>query len=105
MNQKFNLSLIESILQIHGMTEDKYKIKFFLDSQIEKMPDFMRAGIFLIACIFNILTIFLRFRVFSSLGLKDRAYAISFFKPLPLFKIFFRFYESIILLKALELKC
>ena len=36
MNQKFQISLIESILSMHDMSSDIDKIQNFLESQIKK---------------------------------------------------------------------
>lgn len=105
MNQKLQISLIESILSMHDMSSDIDKIQNFLDSQIKKMPDFMRTGILFIGHAFNLLTIFIKFRLFINLELRGKIQSITIFKSLPLFKIFFRFFESIIILKAIELKC
>ena len=105
MNHKFQISLIESILSMHDMSSDIDKIQNFLESQIKKMPDFMKAGILFIGFSFNVLTIFVKFKFFTNLELSSKIHSILIFKSLPFFKIFFRFFESIIILKALELKC
>jgi hypothetical protein len=105
MKQKLQTSLIETILGMHDLSSDIYKIQNSLELQIEKMPDYMRAGILLLAYSFNVLAIFVKFRFFTSLKLSQKIHTISIFKKLPFFKIFFRLFESIIILKALELKC
>tara|TARA_B100001093_G_C26839025_1_gene1019672 strand:- start:1819 stop:2136 length:318 start_codon:yes stop_codon:yes gene_type:complete len=103
MQKKFQVSLIETILNYRNISADTKIVYMYLNSQIKKMPDYMMIPIYVIGFFVNIVSIITTLKRFSKLDIKKRIQLSLILRNLPIFKIFYRFYESITILKGLEI--
>lgn len=96
--------IIDSLLYRHNLKADTIEINAFLKKQINKMPDFMKFIVSVIHTLFYFFINVITFGKFNHLNIAKRTRIIFFYRSLPLFKIFFRLVETIVLLKAIEEK-
>ena len=96
--------IIDSLLYRHNLKADTSEIHVFLEKQINKMPDFMRFIVSVIYALFYFFINLITFGKFNYLNISKRTKIIFFYRNFPLFKIFFRLVETIVLLKAIEEK-
>lgn len=101
---KFNLSIIETIKFINGLRFDNDDVLNFLNSQIEKLPDYMNIGIKIGSLFFNYIFLFIFLKTFTNLDLKKRSKIILIIKrkKIPILSTYIKFFESIIILKAFD---
>tara|TARA_B100001057_G_scaffold474264_1_gene539594 strand:- start:61 stop:378 length:318 start_codon:yes stop_codon:yes gene_type:complete len=103
MQKKFQIALIETILKYNDISADAKLVQIYLCSQINKMPDYMKLPIYIIGVMLNVYSVVTSLKIFSKLDIKKRIQISIILRQLPIFKIFFRFFESITILKGLEI--
>jgi hypothetical protein len=104
LNNKITLSITESILSLNEIDVPVKKVENFVIQQISQLPDYIKLGVKIFNTIFCLYTFIFSLRHPINSSLQTR---IFFFKTIrdykiPIFTSFFRFYQSLIILKALE---
>lgn len=105
--KKFNHMFAETILEDNnqGFNDEVIQsINLYVSSSIEKMPDFMQYGVFLISIFFNHLFLFFYLKRFQDLDNAKRLKIINFVKTrnVILLSLLVRLYETLILNRYYE---
>lgn len=104
MQNKTVLSIIETILVLNAINVPAGRVEGFVLYQINQLPDFIKMAVRIFNYIFFFYSIIFLFCYPINASINSR---IFFFKAIrdhkiPIFISFFRFYQSLIILRALE---
>lgn len=100
-----NSSFVSAIQTLHELDSEKKEVILFLDNQIENLPDYIQIVFIFATYFFDKVFIFFYFKSFQKLSLAKRVKIVAFIKKkriLP-FSLIIRFYETMIILKSVEI--
>lgn len=106
MNKNLLYSLTCSLIFYNKLKIKNIKeVTTFINSQVNKMPDFFLYGVILISSIFDIVIFLIFFKRFYNLKTNKKIKIIHFIKKnnIPLFSLYIRLIESNALVKYFEL--
>ena len=106
MKSKLLLSLIKSIIQLNKLElKNIDEISSFVNSQINKMPDYFSISVKIISYFFEFIIFFTHFKRFHNLTEIRKVKSLLFIKKnnIIVFSLFIRLIESNILVKYFEL--
>tara|TARA_Y100000768_G_scaffold43326_1_gene28345 strand:- start:5244 stop:5564 length:321 start_codon:yes stop_codon:yes gene_type:complete len=104
MNKIFIREIVEAIYDINSIQGETNDVENFVNSQISKSPDFMSFGVKFLSWAFNHSFLFLYLKSYENLQRKKQSEILIHIKKnkTPIFSIVLRFYESLVVLRAVE---